>query len=475
MSSGLFHTLGIGTESLLAARQGVDTASHNIANAHTEGFSKQRVNVNSRHPNSDRGVVIGNGVFVKNITRSHDKFLEKQINISNQLAGSASAKHESLGGLERIFSPQLGASVSDEVTNFFNALQALSASPEEPGVRTNLREAAGTLVSSFRRVENELVRERRNINDQISTAAEDLSGKLARVAELNVAIGQMETGRQDVVANDLRDEQDRIVRAVSKEFDLNYYYDKNGLAVVRGPKDTLLVEGKFAAQVDVKASGQADSNRVVIANEDGKVIADVTEHISKGRLQSLVEVRDQTISDLLESNEDMARTFVDYFNGIHRQGFGINDYRAKSGRNFFDAGEPGKDFIKKLQVADTIMNSVDAISIASTPNAVGDNVIGNQLLRLREEPILSGQSANMMQFYSKYVGELAVDIRSAEQRMQAEDIVSADLSARRDSIAGVSIDEESVNLLKWQANFAASSKVITTTDEMMETVLNLKR
>ena len=79
--AGLKHTLNVGSESLFASRQGVDTTGHNIANAHTEGFSRQRVNLETRVPSQSRGVVIGNGVFVKNIDRAHDKFLEKQLEL----------------------------------------------------------------------------------------------------------------------------------------------------------------------------------------------------------------------------------------------------------------------------------------------------------------------------------------------------------------------------------------------------------
>jgi len=177
----------------------------------------------------------------------------------------------------------------------------------------------------------------------------------------------------------------------------------------------------------------------------------------------------------LAKNEEMARTMSEEVNAVHRRGFGMNGFREVSGLNFFEGSEKSGEFVKTMKLTDPIIDSIDAISAASTPNSPGDNVIANDLLRLRDKQMLSNESATLTQYYSDYVGQLSVDIVASKHRSEADNIVSNDLNARREAVSGVSLDEEALNMLKWQANFAASSKVITTTDEMMETVLNLKR
>ena len=154
--AGLKHTLNVGSESLFASRQGVDTTGHNIANAHTDGYSRQRVNLETRVPSQSRGVVIGNGVFVKNIDRAHDKFLEKQVNLSNQKSGYSEGRLDTMKPIENIYSPELNTTVSDQMNNFFNAIQNLSSFPEELAVRSQVREAAIDLTSSFQNVDASL-------------------------------------------------------------------------------------------------------------------------------------------------------------------------------------------------------------------------------------------------------------------------------------------------------------------------------
>src|SRR5436305_2066128 len=111
MSGGLFHTLNMGAEALFTTRQGVDTAGHNIANAQTEGYSRQRVNVKQRDPLQTHGVLIGNGVYVGSISRAHDEFVEKQLNRMHQDAGRAAARSDALKQIEQIYSPELNSSV----------------------------------------------------------------------------------------------------------------------------------------------------------------------------------------------------------------------------------------------------------------------------------------------------------------------------------------------------------------------------
>ena len=106
--------------------------------------------------------------------------------------------------------------------------------------------------------------------------------------------------------------------------------------------------------------------------------------------------------------------------------------------------------------------------------AAGDNVVGNRLVGLKESKILDGR-ASFTQFYADMVGGFGSQVVRAEHVNEAEEILVKDLQDRREAVSGVSLDEEATNLMRWQANFAASSKLITTVDEMLDTVLSMKR
>lgn len=475
--AGLFHTLNMGAESLHANRQGVDTAGHNIANAQVEGFSRQRVNIEQRQPLESRGLIIGNGVFVRNITRSHDKFLEGQVNLTNQNMGRSETLHENLSAIEEIYSPALNAQVSDEMTKFFNGVQDLSNFPDELPVRTALRESAQDLAISFRRVDESLRRSQGDLNTKIEAEAQELSAGLKQVAQLNVSISTMEGG-QNMPANDLRDQRDKVVRDLTKRIDLHYYEDENGMLVIRGPQDTILVDGKRPSSFFVRATGGKQGrgfNELILVDSEGGNVRTMSDKVRSGKVSALFEIRDNICERLLEKNNEMAFVMSDKFNEIHKQGYGIGQFSSGSGRNFFQPLVDKEFAAQNFRIADTIAESTDSIAAASSPEAPGDNVVANLLGTLKDTRILNDGKATLNEYYADYVGIVGLDTLRAEQMKQADSILMGDLNTRREGVAGVSLDEEAVNILKWQAAFTASSKVITTTDEMIETVLGLKR
>lgn len=475
MASSLYHSLGIGAEALYASRQGVDTAGHNIANAHTEGFSRQRVNLEAREPTETRGIIMGNGVFVKNISRAHDKFLEKQIITGGQSQGRSEARLEALKAIEGIFSPELESGVGDEISKFFASVQDLANFPEELSVRTQLRENAQNLVNAFGRVDGGLRSAQTDLNNRVIGEVSHVNDMVAEIAKLNIAIGSLEGGmRQE--ANDLRDKQDLLVRELAKKIQVNYYQSDSGMMTVRGPGDTLLVDRGMAASIvtRVRADGSG-MHDILFEPSSGVGIRNITELNDGGSLKSLVDIRDNVIPGLLDKNNQMAFSFANEVNDIHRQGFGLNTFKETMGREFFDGVQDVNTSARSLRIADVIMENVDAISVAATPFAPGDNVLANEVLRLNNKKVLNEGTANFMEFYSNYVGVLGLDIVRAEHFKDADNILMQDLNARREAVVGVSLDEEATNLIKWQSNFTASSKVITAVDEMLETVLQLKR
>jgi len=460
---------------LYSNRQGVDTTGHNIANAETEGYSRQRVNLSQRTPSESDGNIIGNGAYVDGISRSHDKFIEKQLNNAIQDSSSSAAKHEALQTIEQIFSTELESSVSDEVGEFFNALQNLSTYPEEMPTRTNLREAASNMIAAFKRVDFGLTRHRADLDDKINGVAAQAADTVRQIAGLNMSIQSLEAGGASDQANDLRDQQDKLVRNLSEKMNISYYTNEHGSMVVRGPSQTLLVDGKHAANIVTRINPETGVRDVTVFDSENKNPRTITDFIEKGELRSLVDVRDKVIDKLLTGNNELAANIVYHVNAAHRQGYGLGEFSEATGRNFFETSDTLDGAALNLRLSDAIQGDVNAISVAATPNAPGDNVVVNEILRLKDQRIMEGGTMTFNEYYSNYVGKLGLDIERSIHEKEADNIILGDLEKRRESVSGVSLDEEAVNLLRWQTAFAASSKVITTADEMLETVLSLKR
>jgi flagellar hook-associated protein 1 FlgK len=465
----------MGAEALFTTRQGVDTAGHNIANAQTEGYSRQRIRVKQHDPLQTHGLLIGNGVYVGGVERMHDKFIEGQLTKMQQDAGRSATRADALKQIEEIYSPELNASVSDEVSNFFGSLHNLGNFPADFTVRTAVVEAGKDLAASFRRTDSELNESRAALNERIGQVCEKATDTCREISNLNIKIQTAEAG-EGQEANDLRDQRDKLVRDLSTQIEVKYYEDQHGMLCLRGPNQVLLVDGGHSATLGVMRNDANDGHfDVTITDWEGHSTRNVTNKMDGGALEALVELRDKDVPALIDKNDKMAYTLANAFNEVHAQGFGIGDFSESTGRNFFAVGAEMKGAAKGIEIDDAIVGSNDAISAASSPMAPGDNVNLNQLVRLKDAKIFPEDKVTLNEFYANYTGALGLDVVRADHIREANDLMVADLNQRRESVAGVSLDEEATSMMKWQANFTASSKVITTVDEMLDTVLSLKR
>ena len=178
----------MGSESLFINRQGVDTSGHNIANANTEGYSRQRLNTSAREPIGHIGMAIGNGVMAESITRANDQYIDKQLNDSKQVLGESSTRSEELQKIELIYNTEATTNIANRLAEFFASLHDLSAYPEDLSVRTNVREAGYNLVTAIKGVDESLKTAKSDVDSQIKWETGEINHLLETIADLNVKI-----------------------------------------------------------------------------------------------------------------------------------------------------------------------------------------------------------------------------------------------------------------------------------------------
>ncbi|MCB9228058.1 MAG: flagellar hook-associated protein FlgK [Deltaproteobacteria bacterium] len=473
--TGLGHSLNIGSQSLYANQQGINTTAHNISNAQTEGYSRQRLKLLQRDPISKQGVLIGSGVYVGSIDRIHDKFIEKQINLATTSAENSKSRFEALELLGSIFSPELQNTVSSQLNHFFSAWQNLAKYPEEMTVRTEVREQGKNLADAFRRTDQEIRHQRSGLNDYILKTTDEINQTIDSIAHLNNQIREMETGVRNQ-SNDLRDQRERALLQLSSLVDINYYEDADGMLTIRGPADTLLVDRGRAATFEVRQNGENEGlYDIFILDSEGSSARNITRAVSGGRLEALVHVRDNIAKGLIDHNNNMASEVIRRVNEIHKPGFGLEEYQDSDQRNFFEDVRDHDLAAQEMSLALPVISSTDAISASSLHSTPGDNIIANRIAKIQGEPLFADGNATLNDYFANYVGILGMEAQKVKQIEEADKIILSDLQSRKEAISGVSLDEEATNLIRWQTAFTASSKIITTIDEMYETVLGLKR
>ncbi len=475
MGGTLHNILNKGSESLENSRISIDVAGHNISNAHTPGYSRQTVNLETKTPIQYGLKVFGDGARVQSIRRSHDNFIENQLRREVQVQSKTANLSRGLEKLEGLFNPDLSSTIRDRIVSFSNALRELSNYPEEPATRINVIENGKALAQSFNSAHAGVVQVQNDANDEMRQDIGTLNQKLHEIAELNGQIREMGAGGQSDV-NDFEDRRDKAIKEVGALIDINVYKDKNDQITVRGPNECLLVEGRLNSILAIENNSPINNTPDITVSEFDKPIFNaITDKIHTGKIGALLEIRDKNAKDLRQSINYLAKGFGDQFNSVHELGYGINDSSGKTGLSFFKGiageGEPARD----IQVDLSITYNPNLVAASMSPGASGDNVIANKLVKMFYEPHFEDKSTTITGLYDKMIARLGHNSARAKEEATASQIVFDKLKAQRESVSGVSMDEEAASLLKFQHLFNASSKIITTVNEMFQTIIDLKR
>lgn len=467
--------MNTGQRSLMNSQAALQTAGHNIANKTTEGYSRQRVELLSSPPVGGGRTRIGMGARSAGVTRTNNPFLEKQILKEGADLGYFQSKANALGRVEQVYNEQLNRGLNKFIGDFFNSFRELSANPENLANRTLVRETSINLANDFARVSKQLKSAQDDIDHQLEAQVRQVNNITAEIANLNQKIQAVEIS--DVTANDERDRRDLLLKKLSELINVKWAEGDSGAVTVSAGSATLLVSGADSMQLLTVESLNPMSHRgvetrIMYKVKDSLQPTDVTGQITKGSLGGALEIRDQVIEKLIDDVDGMAYDLANEVNSVHRQGY--NRYNQK-GLDLFDIKGGRFNAAENIKLDERIEAEVGRIATAAIPDSPGDNRVANVISRLQYKKFASGGTSTVDELYNSFVGRVGVMAEQSNVRVDSQSNIVSQLKNLRESISGVSLDEETTKMIEFQKTFDASAKLITTADEMLDTVLSLKR
>ncbi len=466
----------IGKSGLYAAKAGISTAGHNIANANVEGYSRQRVLQTPDVPrNHGPKAMLGSGTLISRVERLNDGYIEKQIRNTNRDLSHFEEKELVLKQAEDVFNEMGGEGLNRLMARFFNEFRKLSNDPNSEAIRQSVREASQALVNDFHRLRKDVEDVRKHIDARLEGQVSEINSLAQTLKDLNIKIKALSvTGASP---NDLLDQRDQTLKKLGAFLNLSMYEDKEGNYVVDikgiGP---LVVGGdvqKFTtARTEADDRGKPEGAVDVLSRASGRLV--LTHQISGGKMGALFEVRDQTLSTILNRLDELAYAVTESVNEIHRQGFtregsqGIDFFKPISLQSRASAAEA-------IELSDPVRSNVNYIATAAEPGSPGDNRIAIAISGIQNLNLMNGGKSTVDDFYNSIVSEVGVARAKTMAGLNQQKDIQSQLGKIREQIAGVSIDEETTNLLQYQHAFGASAKVIQVADEMLKTILDIKR
>lgn len=462
-----FFGLNIARRALQTQQRALDVMGHNIANANTPGYSRQvatqvttpAFTLPSRMRPMSAGQV-GTGVQIAAITRMRDDFIEMQLRNETHSSGRWQARRNALHQVEIILMEPSDYSLRDSMDKFWESLQDLHKDPESSAARAVVRERALSLTQSFQHVHKQLKDLQVDLDYLVATDVHEINSIAERLANVNAQIRRVSISGQN--PNDLLDTRDQLLLELSELTDVDIVtmndgtvsVNINGLSIVNGDHWTAL-----RAEPDL-----ANQNFVTIywGNTDREV------RPRNGHLAGVLEARDFDIPDYLEQLDTLVTELVTEFNTVHRSGFTLGDPGIGAGDFFSWDGDPGS--AANIRVHDDILNDLNAIA-ASGDGAPGDGSNALALANVYNKPLIGG-TTSLADYFTSLVSGVGVASQKAMHMVDSQAVLVDHLQGRQDSISGVSLDEEMVDMIRFQQAYNAAARVVTAMDEVIDTIIS---
>ena len=450
----LTSLLGIARSALLTHQRAIDVTGHNVANAMTPGYSRQRLDMTQATPLQSTWGMMGRGVTDTGISRVRDWLLDSSVRSESGMLGHSQTLGSFLGQVEAAINEPSEYGISAALDGLFNAFSELSNDPSSSVHRGLVQQNARRLVDQLHQLDASLVDTNRNALAEMHANVDEVNRITSEVAHLNQLI--LAAGPSHS-APDLEDQRDLLIDQLSESMDVRVLRRDDGTVGIVGG-DTLLVDGGTARELEVRTLAAGQTGVGVLGGNDVDP--------RSGSLQALSEVINIELPELRGRLDQLAAALVTEVNAVHRSGFTAT---GATNSDFFD---PTGVTAHTISLSAAVEASTDAIAAGATA-AAGDGDVALQISSLRSTSIAALGGSALGDFYVDTVTTFGAKVLNADETVAVHQTMLDRAQMMRSSSNGVNVDEEMVMLIAQQQAFAAATRLVNIANEMVEDILRM--
>jgi len=454
-----YLNFGIIQSALSATQQAINVTSNNVANATTPGYRRQEAVLDEISPASDGKIgstnfaIIGNGVRLDAVMRAQTNFVDRQLRASNGDSEYSSSLSKSLSQVESCLAEPGTSGISAALDKFWNSWNDLSTSPESPAVRA-------TVISSGQTLANRLNNLYMNIKNAQSGTDDVLTDDVKQINEITHRIGDLNAQITDVLSsgaqpNNMMDQRDQLLDQLSGLVGIQVNgNDQSGIIVSVAGRT--IIQGSQVSDLETQTG--AGGNLSVCWKSDGTPI-----NLTTGSMKGVLDAR-STMEGYVTNLNTFTQELINRVNTLHSSGMDLTGTQAG---NFF----AGTD-ASTIAVDPTILNSPSKLAAAGS-TAPGDNSVAVALAGVKDEVMPALGNVSLTSSYANFVTQIGGDVKKATSDNEVNSLNQKQLTAQRESISGVSMDEEMMNMMKFQQSYSAAARVFSVISSMMDTTINM--
>jgi flagellar hook-associated protein 1 FlgK len=456
---GLSGLLWTARDAMAVNAKALDITGQNIANVNTPGYARRRANIEARGTSRDSY----GGVTITGLTRAQEQLTQKRLLDVRGQQTSAQERSDALAPVEAAFNDANGTGLAAGLAQFFDSFNALAGKPTDLTARRGVLNAAQSVVDGFQMATTSIDTSRSELLAKAQGYTKQINDTAKRIADLNGTIQAAVASGQD--AADLMDKRDMLLTNLSEIVDVQIATNPNGSMLVRAAGQSLVEGGSAGAMaVDLDAQGN-------LAFSIALGSATPTSFASSamgGKLGGVRQARDEDMTATRQQLDALASDFATAVNTLHATGYGQDGVNGRAMFSFNAAVGA-----KSLAISSAMAGHPEYVGAGSTTSS-GANDVARQLASLDSLKTAAGGTKSLTDSYADLVGDLGLRRQKATNDADVKGAMADQVEALQQQSTGVSLDEEMVELTRFQRSYEASSKLIKTFDEMMQTLINLK-
>ena len=448
----------VGRRGVQAQQTNMAITGNNIANVNTEGYTRQRVDLESMTPLQVGGFGIESGVIDDTVRRMRDTFFDLQMRNENPSLARWQEEQHQLGQVENILNEPNEMAISNLMDEYFLSWEDLSHEPDSESSRAIVRDAGKRVADNFNRIGSSLTDLQGELDDSARDTAYQLNFNIREIADYTKKIMLAEDNSSEI--STLMDRRDLALDKLSKQIDINYIEKDNGDLLVFS-NGIIVVEGDDFNQLNSKIDQDSDLHNFFWRNENTELT------VNNGKMKGILNVRDTVIPELKDELNKLVKSFVEEVNKIHTENYNLE---GNKGINFFD--QDGLD-LDTISLDSNIEDDLKFIATSQTAGSLGNADGALEMVALQHETTMNNQSSSFKEFYIGIIMTHGTYVEEANRLADMQATFVNQLENKRNEVSEVDLDEELSNMIKFQQAYGSAAKVISKADEMLKQVLAL--
>lgn len=438
--SGLTNALA----ALNVQRYGMEVTGQNIANANTPGYTRQRAELAAVGPATGVSALYAtqhpNGsVTVSGTTRLNDPMIDVRARTEHGDNGYRQTTATVLSAAETLFDEPSDHGLAEQLNDFWNSWASVANNPGDLAARNVVLQKAAALASSLNQSSTNLDRLSQSIGQQATAATVEINTAATALAQLNGNIAVATASGTNT--NALADQRDQLLLK---------------LADLTGAQTTILADGTASVSVGGQSLVSSTTASTLSLSPSNQILVGGTPAgPAGGSLQGLVDSLSTALPAYTAQLDAVAAALAGTVNASQSAGYDL-------------AGNPGGPLFTGSSAATLSVAVTDPAKLAAS-GTPGGNLDGSAALAMSQ---LGSSNSGADAAYRSLIGTLATDVQRAVQQASVQQAVTNSVDELAQSSAGVSFDEETTNLLTFQRAYQASSRVMTTVDEVLDTLIS---